>query len=148
VGPSVRSFDTRVDTNNLLLFLVKPVAIDLSRATKLRDMVLRPSALGVGWITTALQTTILKHRELRKILIYISHYWTSNAKLIKRSADDCGQWVDLDRLLVQFCESRSTRPKVVIRATLEGEEGEERVRSLAECLLPELTRKGMIDLAE
>ena len=51
------------------------------------------------------------------------------------------QWLNLDRLLVQFWESRSIRPKVVCAKLREG-------RDWAGCLLPEITGRGIIDLFE
>jgi len=54
-----------------------------------------------------------------------------------------GQWLGLDRLLVQFLESRSTPPKVICTAVV----GEKWImRGFVECCLPELTRRGMIEL--
>jgi len=56
-----------------------------------------------------------------------------------------GEWMDLDRLLVQFWESHLTDPKV-IRMAWEGRKPD--VRGYVECLLPELTKRGVIDLVE
>jgi len=54
------------------------------------------------------------------------------------------EWMDLDCLLVQFWESRLTPPEVIF--TSEGEEQDS--RRFAEHLLPEVTRRGMITLAQ
>ena len=56
-----------------------------------------------------------------------------------------GQWLDLDRLLVQLWESRFIRP-TVITITLGGEQ--RGVGNCIGCLLPEITTRGIIDLAE
>ena len=48
--------------------------------------------------------------------------------------------MDLDRLLVQFWDSRSIRPKVVTE-----KKGK---RDWAGYLLPEITKRGIIDLVE
>jgi hypothetical protein len=54
---------------------------------------------------------------------------------------DSGQWLDIDRLLVQLWESRSIRPKVMCTAK---KDMGDRIGSL----LPEVTERGIIDLAE
>lgn len=142
---SVRSFGICVLTGNSLLSPVRLATIDLSKATKLQDITFRLTSLSVEGITRAFQTTILKHQELRKISIYVPHSLTLfEFDAFKRSTN-YGQWLDLDRLLVQFLESRLTRP-MVICATQEG--GRRNMRDFAECLLPELTRRGTFDLAE
>ena len=56
------------------------------------------------------------------------------------------RWSDLDRLLVGFWESRSIRPKVMCPQPRTEDEG--RVGDLAEYLLPELTRRGIMDIVE
>jgi hypothetical protein len=62
----------RVCTDNLLLFLdgSEPASIDLSKATKLKDVVFQPKSWSVEWITTALRTITPKHRDLRQISIH------------------------------------------------------------------------------
>ena len=55
------------------------------------------------------------------------------------------EWPDLDRLLVRFWESCS------VRTTLESFEPSSSAKGmtdLAMCLLPELTKRGAIDLVE
>ena len=52
------------------------------------------------------------------------------------------QWQDLDHLLVQLWTSRSIRPKVVYK----GSRGEDDSRDVASRLLPELTRRGFVDV--
>jgi hypothetical protein len=52
-----------------------------------------------------------------------------------------GEWLDLDRLLVQLWESRRIR---LMAAFTKGQD----MRSSIECLLPEITKRGMIDLVE
>lgn len=93
----------------------------------------------------ALQTTTPDHRELQKISIHLPSYSSSlDVDVFKQSAT-YEQWPDLDRLLVQLWESRSIRPKVIRTAW-----GVQRLdrRGLTECLLPELTRRGVVDLVE
>jgi len=76
---------------------------------------------------------------------WLSYYITSlNADAIKRYTP-YSEWLGLDRLLVQFWEARSTGPKVI--CTVWGGLKQD-VRGHTECLLPELTRRGVIDLVE
>ena len=135
-----------VRTDNLSLFPVRPAAIDLSKARNLRDAILRPRSLGVKWITMALQATIPGHRELRKFSIHLRYILTFLDFDVMKQSTDYGEWLDLDRLLVQFWEPRSTRPKVVC-TTWDGHPRRD-LRGFTACLLPELTKRGIIDLVE
>jgi len=119
--------------------------IDLSKATKLRDVVFRPQSSSVEWITAAFKTTTPNHRELQKISIGFPYFSGSlDVDTISQSTS-FREWLDLDRLLVQFWESRSTGPKVTC-AVWDGRKRD--VRGCVECLLPELTRRGAIGLVE
>ena len=91
------------------------------------------------------QTTIPKHQELRKVSIYVPRHLTFFKCDTFKQSTSYGQWLDLDCLLVQFWESRSTRPRVIL-TTRDGEK--RNMRRFAESVLPELTRRGTIDLAE
>jgi len=93
----------------------------------------------------AFQATIPKHQELRKILICVPHCLSFFVLNTFVQAASYGQWLDLDRLLVQFWESHSTCPEVIC-TTQEGER--QNTRDFVEFLLPELTRRGMVDLTE
>ena len=54
------------------------------------------------------------------------------------------QWYDLDRLLVRFWASHSIRPKVAYEAGVRRKD----MRDCMSSLLPELTKRGLIDLVE
>jgi len=112
---------------------------DLSEATKLRDVVFRCTKQRVKWISKALHT--IRSRSLQRISL----------ELPRRDQAPTGdaiweavhqEWVDLDHLLVQFWTSRSLRPTVMY----EPGELEEEMRVYVATLLPELTRRGAIDL--
>jgi hypothetical protein len=114
----VRPFNMRVRTNNLLLCLVKPrsASIDLSKATKLKDVAFQPVIQSVKWVATTLRTTP-KPQDLREISIYLPYYVTATGVGVDVvqviGEENWEEWLDLDRLLVQFWESGSIRPKVI-----------------------------------
>ena len=54
------------------------------------------------------------------------------------------QWQDLDRLLVEFWTSRSIRTMVAYEVGVGGED----FRDSAPRLLPELSRRGLVDMVE
>jgi len=137
-----------VHSNNLILFPVgpEPVSLDLSKATKLQGAVFRPDSERVEWITTALQTITPKHGELQQISIYVPYYLTryNVGADIRQSLGETvfGQWSGLDRILVQFWESRSIRLRVgCVRL---GEKGQNMGYSVG-CLFPEITKRGIVD---
>jgi hypothetical protein len=131
--------------DNLLLFLVKPISasVDLSNATKLKNVEFQPVSRNVKWIPATLRTA-LKLRDLREISIYLRNYITATSvgtDIGRVIGEENGrEWLDLDRLLVQFWESSSIRPKVVCLARMDTED------SVGyQCLLPEITKRGIID---
>lgn len=99
------------------------------------------------WITTALQTITPEHREFRQITIHVAYGLTlfNVGYNIRRAVGETiyKGWLDLDRLLVQLWESHSIRPKVMTATS------GEKMRGTKYCikrLLPEMTRRGLIDL--
>jgi len=100
-----------------------PRAIDLSKATKLKDVVLRCGSPNNEWVTTTLETVTFQHQDLQQISIHIpptlSHAMPGDDATVERveGADPQTQWSDLDRLLVRFWDTRSIRPKVVYPRT-------------------------------
>ena len=83
----------------------------------------------------------IKSKNLQQIAIF-SYERTPLSAQIKEAVDR--EWQDLDHLLVQLWTSHSVRLKIMYRR----EEGEDEARGLAQRLLPELTRRGVIDVAE
>jgi len=136
---------------NLPLFVaeVSPAPIDLSKAMTLRDVVFRPGSLKIAWITLALQTITPKHRDIRRVSISVPGALTpaNAAASVELNVGDeiSSQWLDLDRLFVKLWEPHKIRPKVVYTVQ---EEKDKHARRRLECLLPEMTKRGIIDLVE
>ena len=53
------------------------------------------------------------------------------------------QWFDLDRLLLRLWESHSIRTEAVGSSTVDTED----VRAAFRCLLPEMTKRGVMDIS-
>ena len=134
-------------TDNLLLFLGQSrSSFNLSKATKLSDAVFRLGSLNVEWVILALQTAGDEHQDLRRISIDVPSYLTRIHPDIRAAIGEgtFGQWLDLDSLLVHLWESRSIRPSVI--RTWTG--GNQAVGDCIGSLLPEMMKRGMIDLVE
>jgi hypothetical protein len=104
----------------------------------------------VQCVITALKTISPEHRDLRQITIHIpykSPLTGADANIRQAIGEtDYTQWLNLDRLLVRLWELHSVRPKVAVPT--EQAEGTESMRDYVGHLLPEITNKGIIDLAE
>ena len=91
--------------------------INLSKATRLKDTQLGCGRLTVQLVIMTLQTVNSKHRDLRQISIDVSDELAlggTGANIRKTVGETMyEQWLDLDRLLVQFWTSRSIRPTIV-----------------------------------
>ena len=122
-------------------------SIDLSKATKLREVAFYLDGLYIPWVIVTLKTITPKHRDLQEVTISSSIL----SRLVGRSIDvktavgpiSHGQWVDLDIVLVQLWEWHSVRVKI---AYYSGGEGEQ-VPKLIEEMLPETTRRGIVRTA-
>jgi hypothetical protein len=109
--------------------------LDLSKATKLKDLTFLCGRQNIQRITMALQS--VKSKNLRQITI---HPHGSFEDLI--GPVDHPQWQDLDRLLVQFWTSHSIRPMIKYKAReIERDFGRQ-----APSLLPELMGRALVDL--
>jgi hypothetical protein len=115
-------------------------SIDLSKATKLKDMTFRCRRLNVGWVVMALRTFTPNHRNLQQISLYPPH--TPPGFAIGETT--YMQWMELDHRFTQLWESHSIRPKVLYQAP-PGKEGEA-TRDRMFSLLPEVTSRGIVDL--
>jgi len=119
VAPLVRLFGAHLRTGNLFLISVgwRPDSIDLSKAMKLKELVFLVESRGADWITMALRTIVPEHRTFQRITIYLPYDLglTGSGANVRRIAGELvfGQWLELDRLLVQLWESRSIRPRII-----------------------------------
>ena len=120
--------------------------VDLSKAGRLKDVAFRPG-LNSEWVITTLQTISPRYRSLQQISIYVPQEWGSavqegSATVWDITTENPGtKWLDLDRLLVQFWESRSIRPMLVCPLT---EYYTRESRDWCRHLFPELTRKRIV----
>lgn len=87
-----------------------------------------------------LKTLTPDHRDLRQISFYIPV--DDPASDGERAEEIHRQWVDLDRLLVRLWELNRFHTRVIHSAR--GKEGG--VRERLERLLPEMTKRGIVEL--
>ena len=95
----------------------------------------------VRWITMALQT--VKSKKLQQIAIQLR---TLTLRKMFVGVDEW-EWQDLDHLLVRFWTSHSIRPLVMYDPDEEGEDLRDKIDRMLS-LLPELTKRGLVDVVE
>ena len=134
----------RTDDSTLFQVDLERGSFDLSMATNLRDLVFRPESQSAEWITMALQTITPEHRDLQRISIHMPYYLTLLGVGVGKFLGEatCREWSDLDRLLVQFWESRSIRPRV---GCVRLGQKQQSTEYCIGCLLPEITKRGIFD---
>ena len=145
----VRPSSICAHTDDLLLFLAESLStsVDLSKATRLKDLTFRIDSSHTKWVTRALRTITANHRDLQQISISPAYYST----IVMFGANPrqdigeqmLGQWLELDRLLRQIWESYSIPPKILCYALSCKEEA---TRMFVGRLLPETTGGGTINL--
>jgi len=111
-------------------------SLDLSDATKLKDVAFH-CGRSTKWITTTVKTA--KSENLQQITVN-----SPTATLGQIEEAVYREWEDLDHLLVQLWTSRSIRPRV----TYERGKREDGMKDLPSRLLPELTRRGVVEIVE
>ena len=123
-----------------------PIHVDLSKATKLAKAIFLLPSMNAKCITLALQTITRKHRNLRQISIHVPHETLADIEATRAVGEQIrGQWSDLDYLLAHFWDSRSIRPKISCNAP---RGGRGKVNECVRRLLPEITRREIIDFTE
>ena len=127
----------------------EPTLFTLSKAIKLREVILWLGSQRVEWVTMALQTIGREHRDLKRISIEVHPFLTIiPASTYPNVGQVIGegnvrQWLDLDRSLVHLQESRSIRTRVIRPWSRPNADF---LDSFGD-LLPEITKRGMIGLA-
>jgi len=89
-------------------------------------------------IVTALQTVESKNLQRITVRLYTVTTEDPVEEMVRQ------EWLDLDRLLVRFWTSHSIRPRLMYEPVPGGKD----MRDYAPGLLPELTRRGLVDLVE
>ncbi len=145
----VRPFGIYVHIGNSLQSLAESVStvINLSKATRLNDVIFLVKSVNVEWITAALQTITPENQDLQRIVMYAPYYSAifGLGRDVRETIGELayGRWLDLDHLLVHFWESRSIRPTVMAAS-----HGMRSLSDLVGGLLPEITGRGIMDLVE
>ena len=117
--------------------------VDLSKAKRLVKVFFVPWANSVEWVTLALQTITFTHQDPRELSINVFYYKflvTDARQVVEESA--YGEWLRLDAILVQLVDSRS------ICFTIHSGAQREEIYGHLGYLLPEMTKKGTIELEE
>ena len=113
------------------------VFIDLSKTTNLEYLEFLWNGSTIRWIVTTLQSVRSKNLQDTTISRFC-------ALLERIKGEVRREWEDLDWPLVHFWSTHSIRPQIICLATKGGRDLRDHVPSL----LPELTRRGLIDLDE
>lgn len=105
------------------------------------------NAGNVEWVTRALQTIPPEYQVLRQISILAPYHLTSNGTNLEQIVGEriFRQWLVLDLLLVQLWEECSIRLKAMC---LTPRMGRQDMGNYVGCLLPEITKRGIIDFVE
>jgi len=110
--------------------------LNLSELTRLRDVAFFCREPIVGWITKALDT--IRSKRLQQVSLEFDHYVAIGDAIWERGRQE---WSDLDCFLVRFLDSNPLR----LRVTYKPEEG---MSDHMAGLLPELTRRGIVELVQ
>ena len=117
-----------------------PPPLDLSEATKLKDLRFKWGSDKIQWVTTVLQT--VKSENLKKIQIIIGWFATFDNPV---EGAVCREWWELDRFLVELWSSRSVLSDIRFE---EQEGGGDIMGDIAPALLPESSKEGFVGMAE
>ena len=135
-------------TNDPSSFVALPRSahVNLNAVTKLRDVEftwwLHPQL-----VVTTLRTIPHNHRGLRQITLALdSGIGLGDQPDVRFAVGETAyqEWLELDRLLVQLCESRSIRLEVRHNLHMDADGSKERSRM--KILLPEVMTRGMVNL--
>ena len=101
----------------------------------------------IEWVTTALKTITFEHNNFQRVIICVPNSLLGNSAPfnIPESVreETYSQWIDLDRVLVRLWEPRRVRTEALARAGKE-----EQLNECLGMLLPEMTKRGAIELLD
>lgn len=122
--------------------------IDLSRATKLKEVGFELNEPCAERVAATLDTITLKHEDFEQVSVYFPFLFLSDGTRpvdIRRAVGEemHSQWVQLDRILVRLWESHSIRLKVICNVN---EKGAKVALEGMKYLLREMAAKGKIEL--
>ena len=141
----VCALPARVHIDGLPPYIAEPPEIiDLSKATKLRDVTFGCS-FNPRWVTTALRTVGCNHRSFQQFSVCATVIDGSDLASIEPTVGKAGYsaWLELDRFLAQLHELHSIRPKVNFR-----DRDRQTARGCAEFFLPKAMTGGIVDLED
>ena len=123
---SFRSYRTGPVVLKLMCVLdySQEASIDLSKATKLKEVTFHLQYLSVACVTSTLKTITPEHRDLPEVLIQgralsNSTDWPTNIAAVGENTR--GQWLDLERIPTQLWESHAARTKIGYYPGMRGE---------------------------
>ena len=116
-------------------------SIDFSKAVKLKKVVFRFEALNDVWVASSLKTLTTNHRDLSQISIDIPGGYLVSSQQTMGEVNR--QWEELDRALVQLWELNKIHTQAIYR-----EIREEGAYEHVEKMLPEMTKRGIVELVK
>ena len=117
----------------------------MSAATRLKEVVFRPTLCFVKWVTTGLEPIKSTHKDLQGVKVIVPFLSTPIDKGFDE--DVYAQWTDLDRVLARLWRSYSVRTRLIYTARNDPEVGESDCEFVGS-LLPEAINGGGIELVD
>ena len=121
--------------------------IDLSKATKLREVAFNLDGIYNPWVTMTLKTVTPRHIDLQEITISsstLSRFVRRLPNIRRYAGHRLRQWMELDTVLVQLWESHPVHVKIAYCSGVDWEQ----VPELIEELMPETTRRGIVETVD
>ena len=145
---SFRSYHTGPVVLKLMCVLdySQEASIDLSKVTKLKEVTFHLQHLSVACVTLTLKTITSEHRDIQESLIQaralsnLTDWPTSTAAVGDNTR---GQWLDLERILIQLWKLHTACAKIGYYPGMRGE-----CHQLMGDLLPEATKRGIVELVK
>ena len=111
-------------------------------------MVFYPGEFTIAWVAMTLKTISSEHRDLRNVSFRCDGFYNFGGRSVNArkvvGEELYGQWMDLDRALVQLWELLAVPMKISYYSRGK----KKRAHKFVECLLPETTQRGIIKLVD